>query len=220
MNLKLDDQPREKLAKYGPDALTLSELIALIIETGTKNESVLSVANRIVMRFRELDSVQHATIEEFQKINGIGLAKAAKIVAALEMGKRLNQNEKSTTIIKTPFDAVSIVQPELSFLYQEHFHCVFLNVKNQIIHRETVFIGSLNISVVHPREVFRIALKLSAASLICFHNHPSGDPTPSQEDIRVTKRLANSGELLGIRLLDHIIIGRNKHLSMKEKKYF
>ncbi|KMT60847.1 hypothetical protein X560_0538 [Listeria fleischmannii 1991] len=221
MSLKLEEKPREKLVQHGAESLTLSELMALIIETGTKNESVISVANRIVMRFRELDSVEQATIKELQKINGIGLAKSAKIVAALEFGKRLNQQTESEKyMVKSPSDAVSIVKPELRFLYQEHFHCVFLNIKNQIIHRETVFIGSLNMSVVHPREVFRIALRVSAASLICFHNHPSGDPTPSKEDIKVTKRLAASGELLGVRLLDHIIIAQNKHLSMREKSYF
>ncbi|WP_099221270.1 RadC family protein [Listeria costaricensis] len=213
-------QPREKLQYLGPEALQDSELIALLLETGTRNESVREVAERLVMKFRQLTEMQFATLEELKEINGIGVAKAAKIIAAIELGKRIHfVSELSNLRIVHPEDAVKIVMPELKFLYQEHFHCLFLNSKNQVIHRETVFVGGLNVSIVHPREVFRLALRHSAASILCFHNHPSGDPTPSNEDIQVTERLIEAGNVVGIPLLDHIIIGKNQYLSLKEKGF-
>ncbi|WP_163653275.1 DNA repair protein RadC [Listeria sp. PSOL-1] len=219
-NIKKSERPREKAQSLGIESLLTTELIALILETGTKKENVIEVATRMIMQFRHVTEMQYATIEEFQKINGIGLAKAVKIMAAIELGKRINLvNEQESIVIRTPRDAVKIVQPELSFLYQEHFHCLFLNTKNQIIHRETIFIGSLNMSIVHPREVFKLALRKSAASIMCFHNHPSGDPTPSSEDILVTKRLQEVGDLVGINIIDHIIIARYKYLSLKEQGY-
>ncbi|EUJ33247.1 hypothetical protein MFLO_03865 [Listeria floridensis FSL S10-1187] len=214
--------PREKLMVYGASALSLEELVAILLETGSKTESVSMLASRFVMQFRDTEEIHYASANEFQTINGIGAAKASKLAAAIEFGKRVYQEQSAANIvtIKNPLQAVQIVQPELSFLQQEHFHCLFLNTKNQLIHRETIFVGGLNISIVHPREVFRIALKVSAASIICFHNHPSGDPTPSKEDISITKRLEESGKIVGVSMLDHIIIGRNKHLSLKEESYF
>ncbi|WP_239254990.1 RadC family protein [Listeria ilorinensis] len=213
-------KPREKLQYLGPEALQDSELIALLLETGTRSESVKEVAERLVMKFRQLTEMQFATLEELKELNGIGVAKAAKIIAAIELGKRIHfVSELSNLRIAHPEDAVKIVMPELKFLYQEHFHCLFLNSKNQVIHRETVFVGGLNVSIVHPREVFRLALRHSAASILCFHNHPSGDPTPSNEDIQVTERLIEAGNVVGIPLLDHIIIGKNQYLSLKEKGF-
>ncbi|EJO7236056.1 DNA repair protein RadC [Listeria monocytogenes] len=216
-----NEKPREKLQSYGIEALSSSELVALIIETGTKNESVLTIANRIIMKFKNVGEMQYASIEEFQLVNGIGIAKASKIMAAIELGRRISiVTEQEEVVVRCPEDAVKLVMPELAFLFQEHFHCLFLNTKNQVIYRQTIFVGGLNASIVHPREVFRLALRKSAASIMCFHNHPSGDPTPSSEDLLVTKRLAEAGNIVGITLLDHIIIGKNKYISLKEKGYF
>lgn len=218
------EQPREKLAYAGVTCLSLDELVAVLLETGTKTESVELLAKRFVMRFRGTSEIQQANVSEFQKIKGIGPAKACKLAAAIELGKRVHktQQEKELLTIRTPEQAAALVMPELRFLHQEHFHCLFLNTKNHLLHRETLFIGSLNMSIVHPREVFRTALKISAASVLCFHNHPSGDPTPSKEDISATKRLQESGEIVGVKLklLDHIIIGQDRYLSLKEQGYF
>ncbi|MBF2629083.1 RadC family protein [Listeria seeligeri] len=215
------EKPREKLQNYGIESLSTSELVAIIIETETKNESVLTIANRIIMKFKHVAEMQYASLEELQLINGIGLAKASKIMAAVELGKRISLvTEREEIVIRCPDDAVKLVMPELAFLFQEHFQCIFLNTKNQVIYRQTIFVGGLNASIVHPREVFRLALRKSAASLMCFHNHPSGDPSPSSEDLLVTKRLVEAGNIIGITLLDHIIIGKNKYISLKEKGYF
>ncbi|MBC1520905.1 DNA repair protein RadC [Listeria aquatica] len=221
LNSKLN-QPREKLSLEGVDCLSLDELVAVLLETGTKTESVQLLAKRFIMRFRGTSEIQQASVTEFQKIKGIGPAKACKLAAAIELGRRIHKEQqgKERLTIRTPEQAALLVMPELRFLHQEHFHCLFLNTKNHLLHRETLFIGSLNMSVVHPREIFRTALKVSAASVLCFHNHPSGDPTPSKEDISATKRIQESGKIVGIELLDHIIIAKDKYLSLKEQCYF
>lgn len=217
------DKPREKLKVRGQSELTLTELLAILLETGTKEESALSLANKIVCKYSSLGEIKDLSLEELQIINGIGLAKAAKILAAIEIGKRIclqSEIEQNKKAIKCPQEAVSIVLPDLAFLSQEHFHCVLLNTRNQMIHRQTIFIGSLNASIVHPREVYGLAVRKSAAQIMCFHNHPSGDPTPSKEDIEVTKNLAKAGEIIGIPLIDHIIIGKESFVSLKERGYF
>lgn len=141
-------------------------------------------------------------------------------MAALELGRRIHQLVyEERYVIRFPEDAANLLMEDMRFLSQEHFVCLYLNSKNQVIHKRTVFIGSLNSSIVHPREVFKEALKRSAASFICVHNHPSGDPTPSSEDIDVTRRLNECGQLIGIELLDHIVIGDQKFVSLKEKGY-
>ncbi|WP_245243548.1 RadC family protein, partial [Mesobacillus selenatarsenatis] len=138
----------------------------------------------------------------------------------VEIGRRIaNHTLDERYVIRSPEDGAKYLMNDMRFLTQEHFVCLYLNTKNQVIHRQTIFIGSLNASIVHPREVFKEAVRRSAASVICVHNHPSGDPTPSREDIEVTKRLAESGKIVGIELLDHLIIGENKYVSLKEKGY-
>src|SRR5690606_5048978 len=151
----------------------------------------------------------------------IGEAKAVQLLAAVELGRRLSQKEvDSRFAIRSPKDVASLLMTDMCSLQQEHFVCLYLNVKNQVIHKQTVFVGSLNASIVHPREIFREAVKRSAASIICSHNHPSGIPTPSPEDIDVTTRLYEAGKIVGVDLLDHVIIGDHQFISMKEKGYF
>lgn len=170
--------------------------------------------------FEGLRFLKEASVAELTSISGIGEAKAVQVLAALELGRRINRLAyEDRYVIKSPQDGANYVMEEMRFLSQEHFVCLYLNTKNQVLHKQTVFIGSLNASIVHPREVFKEALKRSAASIICIHNHPSGDPSPSREDIEVTKRLTECGKMLGIELLDHLIIGEQKYVSLKEKGY-
>ncbi|MDQ0224710.1 RadC family protein [Metabacillus niabensis] len=215
-----DERPRERLINDGPDKLSNQELLAIILRTGTSKESVLNLSQKLLKHFEGLRMLTNATVEEITSISGIGKAKAAQIIAAMELGRRINRltyDDRYT--IRSPQDGANYVMDEMRFLSQEHFVCLYLNTKNQVLHKQTVFIGSLNASIVHPREVFKEAFKRSAASVICVHNHPSGDPTPSREDIEVTKRLTECGKMLGIELLDHLIIGDQKYVSLKEKGY-
>ena len=214
------DRPRERFLRQGPESLSNQELLAILLRTGTKKESVLTLANRILVQFEKLHALKHATIEEMMAINGVGEAKAIQILAAIELGKRLSKKEVDNKYtIRAPEDAAHYLMPEMTSLQQENFVALFLNVKNKIIHKQTIFVGSLNASIVHPREIFREAIRRSAASIIVAHNHPSGNPTPSPEDIEVTKRLIEAGQIVGIDMLDHIIIGDHQFISLKEKGY-
>ncbi|NYE07816.1 DNA repair protein RadC [Bacillus niacini] len=215
-----DERPRERFIQNGPASLSNHELIAILLRTGTKDESVLQLSNRLLTNFEGLRLLKDATLEEMTEIKGIGQAKAIQILAAVEIGRRItNLNHTDRYVIRSPEDGANYVMNDMRFLSQEHFVCLYLNTKNQVLHKQTIFIGSLNASIVHPREVFREALKRSAASIICLHNHPSGDPAPSREDIEVTKRLVECGKMIGIDVLDHLIIGENKFVSLKEKGY-
>jgi DNA repair protein RadC len=215
-----DERPRERFIQNGPASLSNHELIAILLRTGTKDESVLQLSNRLLTNFEGLRLLKDATLEEMTEIKGIGQAKAIQILAAVEIGRRItNLNYTDRYVIRSPEDGANYVMNDMRFLSQEHFVCLYLNTKNQVLHKQTIFIGSLNASIVHPREVFREALKRSAASIICLHNHPSGDPAPSREDIEVTKRLVECGKMIGIDVLDQLIIGENKFVSLKEKGY-
>lgn len=215
-----EDRPRERLLKYGSSHLSNQELLAILLGSGTKQESVMDLSNRVLMHFEGIKLLSDASIEEFTAIKGIGPAKGISMLAAIELGKRMSSYKSDERyIIRSPEDGADYIMEEMRSLMQEHFVVIFLNTKNQIIHSQTIFIGSLNASIVHPREVFREAVRRSAASIICAHNHPSGDPTPSQEDIHVTRRLVESGKMIGIELLDHLIIGDRKFVSLKEKGY-
>ncbi|GAA0456831.1 RadC family protein [Alkalibacillus silvisoli] len=215
-----NDRPRERLIQVGSQALSNQELIAILLGSGSKGYSALSLATRVLKHFEGLLLLRDASIDELTSINGIGTAKAVQLMAALELGKRIQTFKTSEQyVIKSPEDGANFLMEDLRGLKQEHFVALYLNTKNQIIHRQTIFIGSLNSSIVHPREVFKEAIKRSAASIICAHNHPSGDPSPSNEDIHVTRRLYESGKVIGIELLDHLVIGDQKYISMKEKGY-
>ncbi|WP_436580133.1 RadC family protein [Heyndrickxia oleronia] len=214
------ERPRERLVKHGARSLSNQELLAILLRTGTKDESVIQMANRVLQAFDGLRLLKEASLEEIMKIKGIGFAKAVQILATIEIGRRIgNLTYNDRYIIRSPEDAANYVMNDLRFLSQEHFVCLYLSTKNQVIHQQTIFIGSLNASIVHPREVFKEAFRRSAASIICIHNHPSGDPGPSREDIEVTKRLVECGKIIGIEILDHLIIGDKKFVSLKEKGY-
>ncbi|MFD2681439.1 RadC family protein [Bacillus seohaeanensis] len=215
-----DEKPRERLVANGPESLSNQELLAILLRTGTKSESVLQLSNRLLQKFEGLRLLKDASLEEITETKGIGAAKAVQIMAAVELGRRIsNLSYDDRYIIRSPEDGANYVMNDMRFLSQEHFVCLYLNTKNQVLHKQTIFIGSLNASIVHPREVFKEAFRRSAASIICIHNHPSGDPTPSREDIEVTKRLVECGKIIGIEVLDHLIIGERKYISLKEKGY-
>lgn len=171
------ERPRERLLMYGESHLSNQEILAILIGSGTKNESVLELSNRLIMHFEGLKLLSDATIEELTSIKGIGTAKGVIILAAIELGRRIQQykpDERFT--VRSPEDGADYVMEDMRSLKQEHLVVLFLNTKNQIIHRQTIFVGSLNASIVHPREIYREAVRRSAASIICAHNHPSGDP--------------------------------------------
>ncbi|MFB1080534.1 DNA repair protein RadC [Jeotgalibacillus sp. JSM ZJ347] len=215
-----EDKPRERFINQGPQSLSNQELIAILLRTGSKEESVINLANKLLQEFNGLRSLKEASFNELTSIKGIGHAKAVQVLAAVEVGRRIaNITFEDRFTIRSPEDGATFLMNEMRFLTQEHFVALYLNTKNQIIHQQTIFIGSLNASIVHPREVFKEAFKRSAASIICAHNHPSGDPSPSKEDIDVTRRLVECGKMIGIEVLDHLIIGEKKYVSLKEKGY-
>lgn len=211
------DRPRERLLKYGAEVLSNAELIAIIIRTGNKNESAIALSNKIIST-GDLNFLSECTVEELLEIKGIGKAKAAQIKAAVELSKRLKNFRSGYNIsIRSPKDAADIIMEDMRHLKCEHLKVMFLNTKNVLINIMDLSIGSLNSSIVHPREIYTAAIRKSSSSIIVLHNHPSGDPTPSDEDINITKRLFEVGKLVGIDMLDHIIIGDGTYISMKEK---
>lgn len=215
-----DERPRERVLKEGASVCSNQELIAIVLRSGTKQESVLQLSQRVLHHFQGLRMLNGASIDELTSIKGIGTTKAVQILATIELGKRIARMQTAERpAIHSPEMGAALVMDEMRFLSQEHFVCFYLNTKNEVLHRQTVFIGSLNASIVHPREVFKEAFRHSAASVICFHNHPSGDPSPSREDIAITERLVECGKMIGIEVLDHIVIGDQKFISLKEKGY-
>ncbi len=213
-----DERPRERLIQYGADVLSTSELLAILLRTGTAQYSAVGLGQHVLASLAGLRGVARASVEELSQIHGIGPAKAAQIKAAIEFGRRLvAASPDERTKITSPRDVYNLLGPSLREEKREHFVAVLLDTKNGVLRTKTVSVGDLSSSVVHPREVFTEAIRHSAASLIVSHNHPSGDPTPSPDDIAVTRRLQEGGELLGIEVLDHIILGDNRFVSLKEK---
>jgi len=215
-DLPMDERPREKLLEHGCESLSNRELLAIILRVGTRRQSALSLADQVLAHFGSLRELREARCEELQAIEGIGLAKAAQILAALELGRRVQASVRMPTVVRTPQDASDLVMEHLRYLDREVMRLLLLDSKHQVIATPVVSVGTLNASMVHPREIFKECIRRSAAAVIAVHNHPSGDPSPSSEDIQVTKRLFQAGEILGIDLLDHIIIGDNRFVSMKE----
>lgn len=210
------ERPREKLERLGAEYLSTPELIAIILRTGTKNQSVLSLAHEINTRFNHSNQLKYVTLDELMTIKGIGKAKAIQLLAAIELGKRIHTSKLVRGMqITSPIDCVDYIADELKFLEQEHFIGVYLDSKNRVLAKKTLFVGSLNRSICHPREIFKEALRHACNSIIVIHNHPSGSPAPSPQDIAVTKRLYEIGELVGIELLDHIIIGTEGYVSLR-----
>lgn len=213
-----EERPRERMQQFGAHALSNAELLAILLRTGTIAESAVRLAQRLLVESGGIRSLVDMSTDQLMGIKGIGPAKALQIQAGIELGRRLARSTMNETVtVRTPEDAAKYMMEDLRYLQKEHFVCLFLNTKNHIIGQETLSMGSLNASIVHPREVFRAAIKRSSASIICLHNHPSGDPTPSPEDIQLTKRLIDAGELIGIEVLDHIVIGDQKFVSLKEQ---
>ena len=213
------DMPREKLERLGPEALRDEELLAILLRTGYEGRNVLEISRGIVKRY-PVNKLVDMDLKELTTIKGIGRAKAAGLVAGFELAKRgLNQGIGIEPTITSPVDVLGFLT-DIKDRRKEYFVALFLNARNQVICREDVSVGSLNASLVHPREVFAPAVGSSAASVILAHNHPSGDVTPSREDIELTRRMVQAGEIMGIEVLDHLIVGSERFLSMKEANVF
>lgn len=217
-DLPKNERPREKILRYGAEVMSNSELLAIILRTGTKDENILKLCDRIISHFGGLNGLINPTIEDLKQIKGVGEAKATQILAISELASRFKSFKSGDDhTVSSPKDIAFYMINEMKNLKKEYFKLIMLNTKNKIISIKDVSIGNLNSSIVHPREVFIEAIKNSSASVILCHNHPSGDPSPSREDILVTNRLKECGVLLGIDVLDHIIIGNETYISLKEK---
>lgn len=217
-DLPSEERPRERMMLYGASALSHAELLAILLRTGTRHESAVHMAQRLLSGMQGIRGLVDMSLDELTRLKGIGPAKAVQLKAGIELGQRLAKARlPETEVIRSPHVAAELLMEQMRYLQKEHFVCLFLNSKNHIIAQETLSIGSLNATIVHPREVFRAAIKCSSASVICAHNHPSGDPSPSEEDILMTKRLSEAGEIVGIDILDHIVIGDGKFVSLKEQ---
>lgn len=218
-DLPAGERPRERLISLGPDALSTQELLALILSRGSSGESVLFTAQRLLAEFKNLRGIADASIEELCRVKGIGPAKACQLKAALELYRRLERPDEPRVLIHHPGDLVKEARSRLKGKRKEYFLIALLDSRNRLIRLAPVSVGSLDATLVHPREVFKEAISASAASVIFIHNHPSGDPEPSDDDITLTRRLVEVGKLLEIRVLDHIIIGEPDYLSLCERGY-
>ena len=219
--LPSSDRPRERLYTRGAAELSLQELLAIVIGGGTRGSGALVLALRLLGEFGDLVTMGRAGVDELRRVPGIGFARACQMVAAFELGKRFARESRSSgSSVRAPKDIARMFMDEMKHYDREHFKAAFLNTKNQVIKVVTVSIGSLNASIVHPREILKPAIAVSAASIILVHNHPTGDPTPSREDVEFTRRFAKCGELIGIELLDHIVIGADRFQSLKESGCF
>ncbi len=217
-NIPKDERPREKLIKFGPESLSNKELLAVILRCGTRGENILSLSDRILSEVNGLDGLLNISFDDAMKIKGIKEGKASQILALSELFKRFNTlRANSMSSISRPQDVADMLVNEMKSLSQEVLKLLVLNTKNKIIKIKDVFKGTLNSSIVHPREIYSEAIKSGGASIIICHNHPSGDPTPSDEDINITLRIKECGNIIGINLLDHIIVGDKKYISLKEK---
>lgn len=217
-DLDVNERPMEKMIMLGPECLTNHELLAILIGTGSKYRNALDLSRYILNEVFLRNELLFASVEELMQVNGIGVSKATRVLAGLELGRRLG-------MIDT-YERISYNNPETVAEYFYHYYkhstteefvIMILDSKNKLIALDTISVGTINSTLVHPREVFKNAIKRSANSIILVHNHPSGDPNPSNEDIAISKRLREVGEIVGIKVLDHIIIGANRHVSLKEK---
>lgn len=220
--LPLDDRPREKLLLRGAQSLSDAELVAILLRTGKKGKSVIEIARELISSEGNLAMLATKTVDSLQKISGIGKDKAATIAAAFELSRRILSQPKwfSNKKITSPQDVADIFIPILRDDNKEKFIVVCLNSANKIIKHETISVGNLNSSVVHPREIFKVAIDNSSASIILIHNHPSGNPEPSNEDIRITKKIVETGKIMDIPVFDHLIIAGETYTSFVEKRLF
>jgi DNA repair protein RadC len=219
-DLPEDERPRERLLKYGPQALKTSELLAIIIRLGNAEETAVQVAEKLLQKYDgDLRRLAGGTEKQLSDgIKGLGKSKAAQIMAAFELGKRLSAfagDERPQ--ISSSRDVARIFMPRLRYLSTETLHVLSLDAKSYVTKQRRIFEGSLDVSIVHPREIFKFALEESAAAIIIIHNHPSGDPTPSKDDVKITKQLVEAGKVLDIPVLDHIVIGDGRYVSLREQ---
>lgn len=216
-NMPAEMRPREKMQARGEEVLSETELLAIILGNGTRNVSALELANQMLVFYNGLRNIREASLEDMMKIKGVGLAKAISIKAAIELGRRTALDVKIRDFINSPVDVSRLMMEEMRYYDREHFCGLYLDRKGGLLVKEDISVGSLSSTVVHAREVFKTAVKCSAASIILVHNHPSGDPSPSKEDIEITRRLVQAGSIMGIDVIDHLIIGQEKYCSLKEK---
>ena len=216
-HLAEEDRPREKLIKYGPGLLKDSELLAIILNTGFKGLPVLELTQIIFKLYGTKGLAKEKSVADLMANTGLPQVKACQIIACMELGRRIFWEDKSRIpTIRTPEEVYKYLE-EMKKLTKEQFRGLYLNTRNKLIHDEVISLGSLNLSVVHPREVFRPAIEYGAAAIILAHNHPSGEPEPSAEDIKVTKQILEVGKIMEIEVLDHLIIGNDSFVSLKEK---
>jgi DNA repair protein RadC len=217
-DLSASDRPRERLADLGPQALSNAELLAILLRVGIQGENSVQMGQRLLQDLGGLHGLHRATVQEIAQQHGMGLAKASQIKAAIELGLRLRlEAPEERPIIKCPADAAGLVMYEMAGLTQEHLRVLNLDTRNRVINIEKLYIGSLNASTVRVGEVFKSAIQRSAASVIITHNHPSGDPTLSPEDVALTRSIVQAGKLLDIDVLDHLVIGQGRWISLKER---
>lgn len=217
-DLPISERPRERLLAEGSAKLSDADLLAILIRNGTKEDTAIQLAERILVAVGGLLELPRFGVEELMQIKGLGPVKAVTIQATIELAKRLSSRLRLESVtISSPGDAAGLMMEEMRHYLREHFCVVLLDTKNKVLGVEEISVGSLNTSLVHPREVFRPAIRKACASIILIHNHPSGDPTPSREDLDVTRRLFEAGKLVGIEVLDHVVIGDGKFISFREK---
>ncbi len=217
-DLPVGERPRERLQHYGPAALATAELIAIMLRMGVAGQSAVALAQSLLAQFDGLPGLARATIAELCTIKGIGEAKAVQLKAALELGRRLLiASPQDRPQIKSPADAANLLMMEMSLFDQEHLRVILLDTKNHVLAIETVYQGNVNTAVIRVGELFRDAIRQNCAAIIVVHNHPSGDPTPSPEDVHITEQMVEAGNLLDIEVLDHIIVGNQRYVSLKER---
>lgn len=217
-DLNIDERPRERLAKLGPQALSTAELMAILLRVGVQGENSVQLGQRLLQEFGGLLGLHRASFHDVCRQKGMGIAKAAQIKAAIELGARLRlEAPQERPAIHSPADAAAMVEYEMSALPVEHLRVINLDTRNRVINIENIYVGSLNASTVRVGELFKPAIQRNAASIIVLHNHPSGDPSPSPEDIALTRAIVQAGKLLDIEVLDHLVIGQARWVSLKER---
>lgn len=221
-DLPREERPRERLANLGAENLSIQELLAIILGRGSRGESVITTVQKIISKFMSLEGLQDASLEDLQEVKGLGFAKACQLKACLELSKRLNKpvqidkNKKKNQKLTSAKEVYEALRRRIGGLKKENFVVVSVDTRNKIIAVDTVFVGTLNSSLIHPREIFETAIRRHAALIVVAHNHPSGDPRPSDEDVKVTKLLLDSGKIMGIPVMDHLVVTRDKFYSFLE----
>jgi len=216
-DLPINERPRERLAKYGAESLSNSELLAIILRSGIKGDTAIDVANRLLKQYDgQLREILSADLKELESIKGVGFTKAIQIKASFELAKRIFETDVEHQQVVFPQDAANIMLPKLKFEKQEKLYILLLSGKNYLLSKKLVAIGGIDYNTFKPKEVLHIAVKYNASSIILVHNHPSGDPSPSKQDIEITRKIIDAGKIIGISVRDHIIIGDGKYTSLKE----